>query len=531
MEARELSDDAPVLRFRNLTKSFGGAQALKRVDLEVRRGEVLGFLGRNGSGKSTLVKVLAGIHAPDPGAELQVHGQAVDLPLSPGAIQALGIRFVHQNLGLLPSLGVLENLWMGELARDGALRVDWRALRRRASRTLDRLGVRLPLDERVERLAPADRALLAIVRAFAGLGEPGAAAPRLIVLDEPTPFLPREGVERLFALIRRGVALGASIVFIAHDVDEVRSITDRIVVLRDGLVVGEAVTAGTPREAIVKMIVGERLAALPARSDRAPAREPGQGIVVRGLAGRRFGPIDLDLARGEVVGLTGLAGCGAEDVLHALFGARRGRAGTIALPGGPTIALPAMTPARALGLGMALLPGDRLGAGGIGGLSVADNLFLPAPEAFTRRGRIDGGAMLREARRLCGLFEIRPPDPALPLRSLSGGNAQKVLVARWLHRRARLLLLEEPTQGVDVGTRQQIIGAIREAAGGGTTVLCASSDADQLASLCDRVAVLAQGRIRFWLEGPRLTKSGVIEACYAAGSDSAQSEPSASVHA
>ena len=223
----------------------------------------------------------------------------------------------------------------------------------------------------------------------------------------------------------------------------------------------------------------------------------------------------IGVRRGEVLGLTGLIGSGYEEIPYLAFGARACRSGTLALDDGAPIALSTLTPARAIDMGFALLPGDRQGASGVDSLSIADNMFLPDVGRFFRHGRLNNGAMLTEARQLGGTFEVRPNDPTLKLSALSGGNAQKVLIARWMNREPSLLLLDEPTQGVDVGTRQQISAAIRAAAAKGMSVICASSDAEQLADICDRVLVFARGRICTEITGEDLTKEGIAAACYA----------------
>ncbi len=506
----------PVLRLTDISKSFSGAKALDRVSLDVLPGEVHGLLGKNGSGKSTLVKVLAGFHAPDPGGRLESNGEPVPLPLGPGDFRRLGMSFCHQNLGLIPSLTVLENLRLAHLTTARTLRIDWAAERRQARAALERFALDLDIGERVDRLSPVERALLAIVRAFednrattAATGRPG-----LILLDEPTPFLPRQGVDKLFALVRSIAATGSSVIYISHDIDEVMTITDRVTVLRDGRMVGERVTREATHAQIVELIVGRTFARLPANlHEHRPAAEG--HIIIRGLAGKTLKSTDLALGRGEILGVTGLIGSGYEEIPYLLFGAQPCRSGSLAIDGGAATALVGVTPRRALDLGLALLPGDRQAAGGIDSLTIADNMLLPDLDRFFRRGRLDRAAMQREALALCARFEVKPNDPTEKLAKLSGGNAQKVLIARLMNRKPKLLLLDEPTQGVDVGTRVQIFAALREAAAQGMSVICASSDAEQLAELCDRVLVFARGAICDEIAGPALTKDAVAEACYA----------------
>jgi len=503
----------PVLSLSGISKSFGGERALDRVDIRVFPGRVHGLLGKNGSGKSTLVKILAGFHAPDPGGTLEFNGSAVALPLHAGDFRALGMSFVHQNLGLVPTLTVLENLRLAHLTTARTALIRWSAERAAAIEALERFGLFIDPDERVDRISPVERALLAIVRAFEEIevarrhtGKPG-----LVLLDEPTPFLPREGVEKLFGLVRSIARSGSSVVFISHDIEEVTQITDEITVLRDGRVAGELETRTATHDQIVEMIVGRALA----RASHHVAARVARPVYanVEALAGNMLQPTSVELGVGEVVGLTGLIGSGYEEVPYLLFGARPCRSGSIAFDG-ETIALAEMTPRRAIDFRFALLPGDRQSASGVSSLSIVDNMFLPDVSSFFHGGRMRNAAMVRAARELGHEYEVHPNDPLLKLSALSGGNAQKVLIARWMRCRPRLLLLDEPTQGVDVGTRQQIFGAIRAAAAQGMSVICASSDPEQLAEICDRVLVFARGRICAELTGGSLTKDGIAEACY-----------------
>ncbi|HEY1747082.1 MAG TPA: sugar ABC transporter ATP-binding protein [Xanthobacteraceae bacterium] len=506
----------PVLHVTNIAKNFGGAKALAGISFEVFPGEVHGLLGKNGSGKSTLVKILAGFHAPDPGGKLEFNGQAVDLPLKAGDFRRLGMSFVHQNLGLAPSLTVLENLRFADLTTKPAPFINWRNERKAAAEALGRFGLTIDPDERVSQLSPVERALLAIVRAFEEIRAECAATgkPGLVLLDEPTPFLPREGVDKLFALMRSIAATSSSIIFISHDIEEVMAITDRITVLRDGIVAGELKTADATHEQVVELIVGrslaKRAAAVHAEIERL---EP--FVRIENLAGGSLRETSFAVGRGEILGLTGLIGSGYEQAPYLIFGARPCRSGTIHLMTNlAPIPIAYMSPDRALALDFALLPGDRQNAGGVDGLPIVDNMLLPDVTRFFRGGFLRRGAMMREAHALGTRYEVRPNDPAAKLSTLSGGNAQKVLIARWMNRKPRLLLLDEPTQGVDVGTRVQIYAALKAASASGTAIVCASSDAEQLAEICDRVLVFAKGKICRELTGAELTKDGVAEACY-----------------
>jgi ribose transport system ATP-binding protein len=510
----------PALLIRDLSKSFGGARALKGVSLTVGAREIHGLLGQNGSGKSTLVKILAGFHAPDPGGRVEISGAPVALPLGAAELSRRGLAFVHQNLGLVPTLTVLENLRIGSLTGGNRWRIDWRRELELARAALERFAIDLDPRARLDSLSQVDRARLAIVRAFESLRarRTDGHSSGLLVLDEPTPFLPRQGVDQLFGLVRSVVTEGASVVFISHDLDEIREITDAATVLRDGEVSGTFRTAATSREALIEHIVGRKITRYRTGERRLPDAPPAARI--RGLCGPRVREFSLDLKPGEIVGLTGLVGAGYGEVLHHLFGALSpatggASAGEIEI-GSDTLKLAALDPKRALAAGIMLLPGDRQNASGIGSLSVLDNLFLPDVARFFRGGRLRRGPMRRAAAELIATYDVRPGDASMPLSQLSGGNAQKVLLAKWLKLGPRLLLLDEPTQGVDVGARQQLLGAVRAAADAGACVLCASSDHEQLADLCDRVLVLARGELVAELRGAELTKAHIGERCYGA---------------
>jgi ribose transport system ATP-binding protein len=504
----------PRLALRNLSKSFGGTRALRGVDLTVLPGEVHGLLGENGSGKSTLIKVLAGFHEPEEG-ELEIDGEPVRLPLAPGQFRDLGLAFVHQQLGLVESLSVLENLRVAEIAASRSrFRIPWRRERARARDAFARYGLRLDPAAKVGDLKPVERALLAIVRAIEEIRAVGRGH-GVLILDEPTVFLPKEGIERLFALIREAAAAGASILFVSHDLDEVREITDRVTVLRDGAVVGTVVTGEASESAFVEMIVGRRLAAL-AEVEHADLSAQRVGASVDGLTGASVTNVSFQMHEGEVVGLTGLLGSGFDEVPYLLFGARSAVAGRLTLDA-RGYDLAHLTPPAAIGAGIALIPADRPNDGSVGSLPVDENVALPVLDRHFNGVVLDRRGMRRSTAALMRDFDVRPADPTLPYGALSGGNQQKALLAKWFQTDPRLLLLDEPTQGVDVGARLQIFELIRATARDrGVNVLCASSDYEQLASLCDRVIVFGRGRVWRELVGAEITKDRIVEQCYAA---------------
>lgn len=502
------------LELRNLSKSFGGTRALRGVDLSVLPGEVHGLLGENGSGKSTLIKILAGFHEPDEG-ELMIDGESVRLPLAPGQFRALGMSFVHQDLGLVESLSVLENLRVAEIAASRSRwGISWRGERTRARETFARYGVRIDPAAIVSDLKPVERALLAIVRAIEEIHSVGRGQ-GLLVLDEPTVFLPKEGIERLFSLVRDAAKAGAAILFVSHDLDQVREITDRVTVLRDGALVGTVGTRETSETAFVEMIIGRQLAAL-AEVEHVDLTEQRVGVAVAGLSGSSITDVSFEMHEGEIVGLTGLIGSGFEEVPYLLYGARPARAGRLVIAG-KTIDVTRLTPPAAIGAGLALIPADRKTDGSVDSLPVVENMTLSVLDRYFNGVALERRRMRRETEALMREFDVRPNDPALPYGALSGGNQQKALLAKWFRTDPRLLLLDEPTQGVDVGARQQIYGLIRSAVHErGMHVLCASSDYEQLSLLCDRVIVFGRGRVWRELVGDDVAKDRIIEQSYAA---------------
>jgi ribose transport system ATP-binding protein len=512
----------PFVKVGQLTMEFGGQRALDAVDMDILPGEVHGLVGENGSGKSTLIKILAGFHMPMAGT-LEVAGQPIPLPLNPGQFRELGFAFVHQDLGLIPSLSVLENLIVDQLAqpRQRAF-IRWRRELKHAAELLERFDV--PIDPRrlVVDLKPIERALLAIVRAMHFSmdvekdGNISQARDRLLVLDEPTVFLGRDEVEQLYRLIRnlvRQQSPRASVLFVSHDLDEVKQITDRITVLRDGRVVDTVVTSEISRDALIKMIVGRDLSVFSApKHSKVTAN---LALRIEGLSTSTLQDVSLDLPAGEVLGLTGLLGAGYEEILYALYdGERTARAGRAILPDGREIRLNRTTPEQAIEDQIFLIPVDRLQQGCAPSLSVADNVTSPWLNHYFRGMFLRRHSMLTETRTHMTGFDVRPRDPGAEFARLSGGNQQKALLAKWLQATPRVLLLHEPTQGVDVGARQQIWSII-ERLGEECAVLYAGSDYDELARVCHRVVIISNGTARRILSGDEVTKERITQECLA----------------
>lgn len=502
----------PRLEVKGLTKTFGGVRALSQADLEVAPGEIHGLLGKNGSGKSTLIKILSGYHKPDEGT-LKIDGKQVTLPIHLGQSEGIGLAFVHQNLGLLPEATILENLIAGDRDRVGGWFINWKAETARARRLFDQHGLDLDPSAPVSDLSPVKRAQLAIVRAADRVGSHSKhASPGLLVLDEPTPFLPIEGVRELFAMMRRLKETGVSIIFVSHDIDEVLEITDRATVLRDGHVIASFDTASTSRASIVEAIVGrsmtqERLVqALPA------ALKP--AALVKSLTGQIVKDLDLEVAPGEILGLTGLIGSGYDEVPHLLAGAKPAPSGQLRLAAGSVHDLSQMLPADAIAAGIALIPADRQKLGLALDLSLTENAMLPLTVRGDRSFWLDHSARHATTAGLMRRFVVKADRPQQPASDLSGGNQQKLLLAKWLQLQPRLVLLDEPTQGIDVGACREIYERLLEACAGGAAIICATSEFEQLEQIAHRVIVFERGRIKAELRGHDVTKAGIEAACY-----------------
>jgi ribose transport system ATP-binding protein len=519
---------APVLRMRHITMRFGSFRALKDVDFLVDPGEIVALLGENGSGKSTLVKVLAGVNAPEPGGELSLGGRPVPLPLAPGQFRDLGLSFVHQDLGLARSLTVAENLVVAEAGSVHSRRpINWRAEHRKIRDLLDSYQVGIDPAAVIDRLPPVGQALVAIVRAAEELRayrRRGDVAHSILFLDEPTVFLPESEVEFLFDLVRTVVREGASVVFISHDLSAVRTVCDRAVVLRDGEVVGRTALAGVSDERLVELIVGSGAGKRVGYSHRrggagaAAARRP--LCEVRGLRGGRVADVSLDVRGAEIVGLAGLLGSGAEDVPYLLFGSTAGEAGSLTV-GGWTASVPRLKPFEAVHRKVALVPADRRRDGIAPALTVAENATILVNHEHTSFGRLRLRRLRKLVRDLLDRFDVRPRDPGAAAWQLSGGNQQRVVLAKWLEIGPKLLLLHEPTQGVDVAARAQIYRMVRAATDGGMATLWVSSDFEELAAVCDRVVVIAGGRVRTELSGDGLTEDAISSAVYYYSTDAA----------
>ena len=506
------------LEARNVSKTFGSTRVLHQVGLEVAPGEIHALIGQNGSGKSTLIKILTGYHAPDPGARLALDGRQVPLPVQWRTAAELGISVVHQDLGLLDELTVADNIGVGGYRHSRFLRrIDWRRQEQIARAVLARLEVDLDPRTPVAALSAARRAEVAIARALRE-HTPGGG---LIILDEATRALPREELVRFHALLRRVVAEGTSVLMVSHNLEEVLALADRVTVLRDGTVtVAGLRTAELTEPDMARLMLGRTVGTLRPRGVRAANRP----VVaeVTGLSGDGVADVSLTIHEGEVVGLTGLPGSGFEAIPYLITGARPASAGVLRTPLGE-VRLAGATVADCMAAGVSLVPERRDRDGLAFDLDVRDNIALPT---IRRRGRpwfVGRRWQQEQADGFIRRLAIRTRSASTLIKELSGGNQQKVLFAKWLSLRPRLLVLHEATQAVDVGARQDLLKAIHEVADEGVGVLYVSGEPSDLADVCDRILVHRPGGP--FAELRDATSDAVLDAIYAGTTTTAGGAP------
>ena len=482
----------PWVFVQSLSKTFGPAQVLRGVDFTARAGEIHGLVGQNGSGKSTLIKVLSGVYPADAGSVVEIDGTRLANPVRPRELRTHGLAFVHQDLGLVDELTVLENIRLGQFGVHRiSRRINWSAERAAARATLDRLHSDIDPSQLVSTLHPGEKAIVAISRALQNL-HPGAGC---VVFDESTRALPRDLLPEFYATVRRLAATGTAIILVSHRLDEVLSLTDRVTVLQDGrMVAGNIATKGLTEASLARLLLGREIELLEGRTpSAAPASQPASPVLrARDIRGEFLRGVDLDLAPGEVLGITGSASSGHAELPYVLAGvAAKGRGTLDAVSQAFTLPV---RPAQLIDAGVVLVPEDRAEEGLAVELSAQDNLTLPRAR---RRGRmmLRSGWQAEEFREAVAMLGIVPARRELPCSSFSGGNQQKILLAKWLLNHPDVVLLNEPTQAVDVGARIDILRAIRAAADRGVGVVMASIEAQDLAAVCDRVLVFRDGVI------------------------------------
>jgi len=491
---------APLIELRNISKRFGGVRALDDVSLSLDAARIHCLAGENGSGKSTLIKVVSGVYQPDEG-EIFIDGQKVDR-LDPVTSIAHGVQVIYQDFSLFPTLSVVENLTLNTFLREGKTRIDWRRARKMAREVLSRLDVSLDLDATVETLPAAGRQIVAIARAM-------LADARLIIMDEPTTTLTGREVERLFRIVHDLQTDGIATLFVSHKMREMLEISERLTVFRNGKKVTEGPISEFDERAITRAMTGRDLHQNRFVAPNLVGRKP--QLELRNVSvGDKARDINLTLMPGEIVGLSGLIGAGRKAIAQAIFGLRQDMSGEMLVDGVPVA--PKSVP-EAIAAGLAYVPEDRLSEGLFLTRSIRDNAIVSSMERFAPRLWLDAEKAGAETRKMFAEMAISAPGIDVPVGTLSGGNAQRVMIGRWLMTDARVLILNGPTVGVDVGSKEQIHGIIQELTRkSDLAVLMISDDLPELAANCNRVLCMTEGRIMGELSGETLTEEALDSA-------------------
>lgn len=488
--------ESEILSVRGVSKAFPGVVALQEVDFSLRSGEVHALVGENGAGKSTLMKILSGAYRKDRGA-IAVAGGQVEVG-SPQAAQALGISTIHQEFNLVPALSVAENIFLGRLpvrSRWGLL--DRGKLRREAAALLKRLGLAIPPETPVSALRVAQQQLVEIAKAL-------STNARILIMDEPTAALNEAEVVRLFAIIRDLRRDGVGIIYISHKLEEVFALADRITVFRDGRRAGTYPAGGIDRNSLIRLMVGREVTDLFPRRDVSPG---GAVLELRHVDAGMLRDINFTLEQGEVLGVAGLMGAGQMPLARVIFGVEPKRSGTILVNGWP---VSVTAPAEAIRQGIGLLTENRKEEGLILGLSVAKNVALASIDTVSRWGMVTARREQAVAREYIDRLRIRTPGVNQKVRFLSGGNQQKVVLAKWLNTAPEILVLCEPTRGIDVGAKAEIYQLINELAAGGKAILFISSELPEILGLSDRILVMHEGRIAACLQREEATAEKIM---------------------
>ena len=501
----EVASREPILEIRSMSKTFPGTRALDDVSLDVYDGEIHALVGTNGSGKSTLIKVLAGYHPADEGSHVAIAGVAINVT-GHTPVRSSALRFVHQDLGLVLELDVLDNLALhGGFARTRSGAINWREQRRLAEELLAPFEVDIDIDRPLAEAAPVERTVIAIIAALQGWN----AERGVLVLDEPTAVLPPNEVARLFTIIKGLRARGISVLYVSHRLDEIFEIADRVTVLRGGRRIMTEQVSSVSKGSLINSMLGKEMS-IDFRVEVPVENDADTVLEVRGLRGRYASDVSFSLRRGEILGLAGLAGSGREEVPYALAGALNYEVeGAVRMP---TKGEKWTTVGDTGSLDLAFVPADRGTEGIVDGLTVAENLTLSVLDEVGNRWFLSKRAERRFADEWASKLQVKMADSADPISTLSGGNQQKVLIGRCLVTKPEVLVLSEPTAGVDVGARRGIFELLTEQAGRGLAVIVASTDLDDLLSICSRVLVFQDGIIAQVLEGDSIQEDMLVKA-------------------
>ncbi|MFO1073865.1 MAG: sugar ABC transporter ATP-binding protein [Geminicoccaceae bacterium] len=494
----------PVLELSGISKTFPGVKALDGARLSLHAGEVTALVGENGAGKSTLVKIVTGIHQPDPGGELRLDGTPVTLA-GPQAAFAAGITAIHQETVLFDELSVAENVFLGHQPQRWGGLIDWRAMRARTKAILARLDAAIDPETPLRQLSIAQRHIVGIARAL-------SIDARIVVMDEPTAALSRREIEDLYAIVRALKAAGKAVLLITHKFDEIFAICDRYTVFRDGRFIGEGRIAEVDQDRLVAMMVGRTI-------DQVYPKRPvllGETVLeVQDLAHpTEFEGISFSLRRGEILGFYGLVGAGRSELMQALFGITRPSRGRILLEGKE---LTLKGPHDAIRAGIVLVPEERGRQGAVLPLPIVQNMALPQLDRLGRQGFLDLAAELALTRRYGERLQVRAASWSQPVEQLSGGNQQKVVIGKWLATRPKVIILDEPTKGIDVGAKAAVHDFMVELAEQGLAVIMVSSELPEILGMADRIVVMHAGRVRTVLAREAATPEAVVTAATGAG--------------
>lgn len=498
-----MAPSVPLLSATSVTKAYAGVPALSGASLVIAPGEIHALMGENGAGKSTLIKILAGVVAPDT-AEIAVDGAPVSIDSTKAAYR-LGLRFIHQEFNVVPTLSVAENIFMGRrYPRRAGLLVDWRSLNREAQRALDRLGIdHIDPSQNLGELSLGDQML---VRISAALLDDA----KLYVMDEPTAALTRDESERLFRVLCEIRASGSSVLYVSHRLDEIMALCDKATVLRDGRSIDSGALTNITHDDLVALMIGRKVEEAYPKANAAPRETT--VFAASGIATSGFNPVSLSLREGEVLGIAGLSGSGQAELIRAIFGDAKLTAGTMTLSGSPYTP---SSPAAAWQSGVAYVPRERRAEGLVMRRPIFENITLAHLKRQSRAGTwLTPNREKRFAAELGANMRLKAVGPAQDVLELSGGNQQKVVFAKAVAGNPRLLLLEEPTRGVDVGAKFDIYSIVRELTAKGAAVILVSSDLPELIGISDRIAVMRQGEITTTVDAAGLREDDLINLCY-----------------
>lgn len=496
-------EDEYFLKVRNVSKTFPSVKALDDVSFSVRKGEVHALIGENGAGKSTLIKVLAGVYEPDPGAHIEIEGKVID-KLTPISSVRQGISIIFQDFSLFANLTVAENVAISSSLQEGSKIVNWIEMRKIARKAIDRLGVDIPLDARLGNLSIAKQQLVAIARSL-------ASNAKMIIMDEPTSALSKGEVELLFKIIRSLQADGIAVVFVSHKLEELFEVCETFTILRDGKYIGNYPADEMDTNKLIALMVGRSV-----EYERLQAKKIGEPILeVKNLTkAGNFKDITFTLHKGEILGITGLVGSGRTEVAHAIFGLNKPDSGEILLEGKQ---IANDSPIQAVKAGIAFVPENRAVEGLVLRQNMRDNITLAILEQLVNKfGLINNNDLSDEADKWIREINVRPAVPEMLAGQFSGGNAQRIVIGKWLATHPKILIIDEPTNGIDVGAKAEIHKLMRQLADDGMAIIMISSELPEVLAISDRVLVMRRGRINGEFTGDEINSEDIMNKAFLA---------------